>query len=339
MVSRLKIFGMCVLLSGMAMARPQAQIQTGTTNARPPLSDANTPQTSAVPRKLAANNGAAKQPASAKPSAANASNGTFRPLSPAAAKAVAKDTAPPSAQPVVPQPQGQIQTPSPVLEPPKRPSELPPVQPKILFQNGLLTVQAPNSTLSDILNGIRTKAGIQFEGAQGAVERVAANFGPAPANEVLTDLLRGSRFDYVILGANDGTDFVQKVILTPRAGTNAPAPVVAAAPGQPQPQPKPPDAPSEGEEDNSGNDEQANAPAEVVQPQPQPQPQAQPAEQQPSDQPKTTEQLLQELKQMQQQQQLQQGQQPNQEASPLKPGAPIQPNSPNTPPVRPRVPQ
>ena len=230
------------------------------------------------------------------------------------------------------QPQ-QMQMPQAQAQPEQqRPADLPPVSPKISYQNGLLTVQAPNSTLSDILNGIRRQAGIQFEGAQGAYERVAANFGPAPADEVLTSLLRGSRFDYVIVGSPENPDIVQRVILTPRNG--GPTPVAGTAPpGRPgmSPQPGGGDPEDEAEENN-------NVPSETVQPdQPQQPAQVQqPQMQLPTDQgenaPKTTEQLLEELKQMQQQQQNQQNPQ-NQPTSPLKTGVPNQP-----PPVR-RIPQ
>lgn len=308
---RLKISGLCVLLGGMAAALPQAQIQTGVTSGpKPPLNSVpvTTPgarQPSHVPaHNIAANT--SKQPVPAAVSGR------------------------PSAAMQAPQPQAQPQAQTlPPWEQPKRPSELPPVAPRVFFQNGLLTVQAPNSTLTDILNGIHSKAGIQFEGSQGAFDRVAANFGPAPANEVLTELLRGSRFDYVILGSADGSDLVQRVILTPRAGTTAPGAVTAA---QGQPQPKPQEA-TEGDEDTNGGEEQP-APTETVQPVVQPQVQTPPEQQQqPSDAPKTTEQLLLELKQMQQQQQQPQ---PNQEPSPLKTGVPNQATPPT---VRPKVPQ
>src|SRR5437762_5356220 len=64
--------------------------------------------------------------------------------------------------------------PPPQPEVPLRPEQIPPVPPKIVYQNGLLSVEATNSTLSDILNAIRSKAGIQIEGFQGAQDRVAA---------------------------------------------------------------------------------------------------------------------------------------------------------------------
>jgi hypothetical protein len=205
---------------------------------------------------------------------------------------------------------------------------MPPVPAKVSFQDGLLTVQAPNSTLGDIFNGIRSRAGIQFEGGQGAGDRVALTIGPAPADEVLRALLTGSRFDYVIMGDPTNPDLVQRVILTPRTGGPAGA-VAANIPPQARPQ--------QGSED----DEEDQPPSETVQPPPPVQQQPPPIQvpQQTGDTPKTTQQLLDELKQMQQQQQ-QQAQQPvnpngNPETAPLKQGAPQQQGVPM---IRPKMP-
>src|SRR5205085_8463106 len=116
--------------------------------------------------------------------------------------------------PVVPQPQPVQQ-----VQVPLRPEQMPPVPPKVVYQNGLLSVEATNSTLGDVLNGIRAKAGIQIEGIQGAQDRVAAKLGPAPAQVVLTSLLQGSHFDYMILARPDRPNIVQRVILTPASGS------------------------------------------------------------------------------------------------------------------------
>jgi len=68
------------------------------------------------------------------------------------------------------------------------------------MRNGLLTIDANNSTLADVLTGVRreTKAAIDLPaGASG--ERVVASIGPGTPQNVLTALLNGSRFDYIIL--------------------------------------------------------------------------------------------------------------------------------------------
>ena len=294
--SSLMIASVGILLSGMCTALPQAQVKTGIVAKAPAADRLSATSTQPVaPLKRAAlktNSSAAKTTAAKTRKSGKQSAAVIEP-----APLVAMPSTPPQEIP----------------QPPPRPEQMPPVPAKVTYQNGLLMVQAPNSTLSDIFNGIRSRASIQFEGAQGASDRVAANFGPAPADQVLTALLRGSRFDYVIIGAPDNPDLVQRVILTPRAGTTAPT-FAAAVPQRPG---------------ASEDDEEDQPPSETVQPPP------------PVD-PKTTQQLVDELKKMQeqqkmqeeqQQQQLQQQQQGN---SPLKPGA--QPSPQGAPMIRPKMP-
>src|SRR5262249_33265205 len=72
------------------------------------------------------------------------------------------------------------------------PTDQPPTPPQVTFRDGLLTVQAVNSTLSGLLTAIRNKTGIQFEGLEGGSERVAVVMGPAPEGEVLAAILSGS---------------------------------------------------------------------------------------------------------------------------------------------------
>jgi hypothetical protein len=183
----------------------------------------------------------------------------------------------------------------------------------------MLTVNAVNSTMASVLNAIRSKTGIDFEGAESSGERVAVSLGPAPEGEVLAGIFSGSGFDYVVLDRSDSPGTVQKVMLTPKSKGGA---VNAAARPQQQAQ-----QPQESEEDTP--DEAANAPdtdqpqdtavQQPVVPNQQQQPPIQENQTQ-SGGPKTPEQLLQELKQMQLQQQQQQGQPaPNTNSVPRKP--------------------
>src|SRR4051794_21092 len=121
----------------------------------------------------------------------------------------------------VPEPQPQAQLP---LPPPPTPAQLPPTPARVTMRNGLLTIEANNSTLADDLTGVRreTKAAIDLPaGASG--ERVVASIGPGTPQNVLTSLLNGSRFDYIILGSQDQPDAVQRVILRAKSGPE-PAP-------------------------------------------------------------------------------------------------------------------
>lgn len=205
-------------------------------------------------------------------------------------------------------PQGFIGPPVPV---PPTPEQMPPGPPKITYQNGLLSVESVNSRLSDILNGIHNRTGIQFEGLLPGQDRVAGKFGPAPADEVLSTLLRGSRYDYVILGVPENPQLVQRVILTP----NSTSGTVAGAAGNPmgaRPQATDEEEENGSEESEGQQQEQVQAPEPLRQVQPIQQP-----GQNANNTPKTTEQLLEELKQMQQQ-----NQQRRPPTAPIKPLAP-----------------
>jgi hypothetical protein len=321
--SGLKVCGVCILLSGMAL--PQAQTPSGAGLARRAPQNASGTKAPPVHYTLPGSKSAPNSGTTAAPKPAST------PSNPAAVPSTAVNRGTLQAQAPIKSsaavlPQQQIGPPAPpqVQQPPLNPAQMAPVAPTVTYQDGLLTVKAPNSNLSDILNGIRSRAGIQFEGLQGGSERVAATLGPAPADEVLTDLLRGSGYDYVIVASPDNPDVVQRVLLTPRSG--APSSAVATAAPQPRP--------SRG----GDPDEEDDTPSETVQ---QPQP-GQMTVQQPPQQPpqnnnavKTPEQLYEEMKQLQmrQQQQYQQNQQ-NQNPSMQNQNPPMQ----NNVPIKPKMP-
>jgi hypothetical protein len=163
-----------------------------------------------------------------------------------------------------------------------------------------------NSTLAGLLNAIRNKTGIQFEGLEaGAPERVAVSIGPAPAAEVLVAILAGSKFDYVVLNRSDSPGTVQRVVLTPRGSA-----IVAGAP-------PPLSVKNQGDDDE---DEQASTEAEPQDtPARPPLSQVQPPQPQPNQSTPTPEQLLERLKQAQQQLQQQQQSAPRNQDAPIKP--------------------
>lgn len=206
--------------------------------------------------------------------------------------------------PQVSQPQATTVTPTPAANAaaqqtqPARPADGamgPPVPPVVTYRDGLLTVQALNSNLSSVLTAIRNKTGIEFEGAENVSERVAISLGPAPEGEVLSAILAGSKYDFVAIGRPDSPAIVQRVIITVK---NKPGAVVEA-----QTQPRPANRPEGDEEENPdeqpslGGDPQDTA----VQPILVPQPQAPQIQTPPQSQPKSPEQLLQELQEMRRQ--------------------------------------
>jgi hypothetical protein len=87
-----------------------------------------------------------------------------------------------------------------------------PVAPQVSYQNGQLTIVAPNSTLGDILRAVRKQTGAEIE-IPPATERVVTHLGPGPARDVMAELLNGSRFNYVLLGSPADASLLTRVVL------------------------------------------------------------------------------------------------------------------------------
>jgi hypothetical protein len=182
------------------------------------------------------------------------------------------------------------------------------VPPQVTFENNQLTINAPNSTLADILRAVRKQTGAEIE-VPAAPERVVTHLGPGPAREVLAELLNGSRFNYVLLGSPSDQTALTRVVLVAKGGVQEmPGPVAPGTPlpqtqaGVDQPESEPPAEANEAEatDDNTNNNAEDNSdqqPAEAEQTQPT-EPNAI----------KTPQQMLQEMQQRQMQLQQQQGQ-------------------------------
>jgi hypothetical protein len=186
----------------------------------------------------------------------------------------------------------------------------PAVAPQVSYQSGQLTILAPNSNLGDILRAVRKQTGAEMEIPANANERVVTQLGPAPAREVIAELLNGSRFNYVLLGSPADANALTRVVLVAKTGGEVPGQNPQQASDQtgivaePQPdmanaQPEPPEGEAADENAAEDNPDQN---AEAEQPAP------------PPDQPgvKTPQQMLQEMqqRQLQLQQQQPQGQPP-----------------------------
>ena len=210
-----------------------------------------------------------------------------------------------------------VETPQPPPAP-LTPEQMSPTPPQVTYQNGLLTIDARNSTLSQVLRAVQARTGAAVEMPSSAAnERVMMQVGPGRARDVLNTLLNGSKFDYIILGMADNPDGVQKVILITRQ--NAAATVNTAqssTPGHAQQQYQPPpdepqdeEMPPEAEPDNPPQSPQGMPmpgrfrTGQVPMPQPDTNPEPVPDNGNPPAGRKTPEQLLQELQNMQQQQQ------------------------------------
>jgi hypothetical protein len=94
--------------------------------------------------------------------------------------------------------------------------QIPPTPAKVTYQNGLLTISADNSTLSEILRDVRKLTGASIEIPQGAAsnERVVTHLGPGAPRDVLAGLLNGCSFNYVMVGSSTDPTAVSSVMLT-----------------------------------------------------------------------------------------------------------------------------
>jgi hypothetical protein len=123
-------------------------------------------------------------------------------------------------------PELEVETVTPPPQPPPKPptpAQLPAKPPEVILEDRQLWILADNSTLGDILNQVRTRTGAVIEVASGDVsERVMGRFGPGPARDVLSALLNGSHFNYVLTSpGNDPTGLSHVVLIPKPAGGNA----------------------------------------------------------------------------------------------------------------------
>ncbi|PYQ38202.1 MAG: hypothetical protein DMG99_19495 [Acidobacteria bacterium] len=194
------------------------------------------------------------------------------------------------------------------------------VPPQVTYENNQLTIVASNSTLADVLRAVRKTTGADID-VPAAPERVVTHLGPGPARDVLADLLNGSRFNYVLLGAAGNDTALTRVVLVAKTeGATSPSQPVPpaqqpgmgmaqAGPGvQPPPGVVPPDVndPAMADE-NSENNNVVDENGVDQQPPPEAAEQPNPDQSNP-DQPqvKTPQQMLQEMQQRQMQMQMQQ---------------------------------
>jgi hypothetical protein len=105
---------------------------------------------------------------------------------------------------------------------------MPAVPPQIDYQDGQLTIVAPNSTLGDILRGVRKHTSADIDIPSSATERVATSLGPGPARDVVAQLLNGSHFNYVLLGSPENAGLLVRVVLVAKT-PDAPAANAQAA--------------------------------------------------------------------------------------------------------------
>jgi hypothetical protein len=224
---------------------------------------------------------------------------------------------------------------------PLTPAQMPAVAPVVDFKAGQLTITAPNSTLGDILREVKKQTGASIDVPGNATERVMGIFGPGPARDVLSTLLDGSHFNYVLLGSATDPNALDRVMLLSKPVGEPMNPPANQAQMQRPPIPAPPGGQAaesmefgNNNEDNAADnqpdsndifgtaaDDQGNQGQQADDQQGQNNPFGNP-----NNQVKTPQQLLQEL-----QQQQQQGQNPNNPNPGMRPGMPGFPGFPPQP--------
>ena len=115
----------------------------------------------------------------------------------------------------------------------------PPVAATVTFQNGELTIKASNSELLQILQAITAQTGMKVQGTPGN-HRIFGVYGPGKPNDVISSLLSGFDFNYLLVGmAHNGAP--QKLILAGAAGATPepPQPVHSVQPAPPNTLPQP----------------------------------------------------------------------------------------------------
>jgi hypothetical protein len=128
---------------------------------------------------------------------------------------------------------------------------------EVTYRGGLLSVHSNKATLSEVLYAVQQQTGADIAIAAGAEqERIVVDLGPAPAQEVVAGLLKGSKFNFLIVNSTEDPRKLDRVILSPRAeGTAADAPPPAVT-----------------QNDDAAEDEPPVNPAQVVPPATPPQP-------------------------------------------------------------------
>jgi len=100
-------------------------------------------------------------------------------------------------------------TPAPVIEPAKGF--------EVSFQDGLLSVMSTKGSLADVLSEIRKQTGADIAIPAGAEqEEVAASLGPGTPRDIVSQLLNGSRYNFILVGADNDPNKLERVILSPK---------------------------------------------------------------------------------------------------------------------------
>lgn len=164
-----------------------------------------------------------------------------------------------------------------VPKPPDWPVNDHPKEATVVWNSHGLRIDAANSSLQQILKDVATTTGVKISGLN-SDQRIFGVYGPGPARDVLSQLLDGSGYNILMIG-DRGQGTPRQIVLSRQP--TGPAPPSMNNPG-------------------TSNDDNS---ADIEEPEPQPQPEPPPAAPTngfgPGAQPRTPQQILQEMQQRQ----------------------------------------
>jgi hypothetical protein len=114
-------------------------------------------------------------------------------------------------------------------QPPPVPADQSPSAATVSFANGMLTIQARNSSLEQILNQVSQQTGMEIEGSNHD-KRIYGDYGPGTVSATVEKLLNGAGYNYVIVGGGDGRPPAKLLLTSGSAGTSSGPPASSPAP-------------------------------------------------------------------------------------------------------------
>ncbi len=107
---------------------------------------------------------------------------------------------------------------------------------EVAVRGNLLSIHTEGATLSEVLYEVHRKTGADIAIPSGAErERVVVRLGPAPGKEVISSLLNGSRFNYILVGSDRDPGGFKNLLLSLKSGAGG-AGMFAHAEPQPRSQ-------------------------------------------------------------------------------------------------------
>jgi hypothetical protein len=150
---------------------------------------------------------------------------------------------------------------------------------EVEYRSGRLSILAHDVSLAQVLNEVQHKTGADIPiPSVAAQEQIVANIGLLPVRDALTALLNGSRFNFIIVGADDDPSKLKSLILTFRGGGVSQPAMMAPPPPEPavvdaQPEPEPPQPDMQPQPEPQPQPQEGQGQQETPQPQDNPPPQ------------------------------------------------------------------